>query len=323
MALGEFDLIRRYFAGQGARHAGTALGIGDDCALLRCEAGRELAVTVDTLVSGVHFLPDADPERLGHKALAVNLSDLAAMGADPAWITLALTLPRVDEAWLEAFARGLFGLAGRYGVELVGGDTTRGPLSITVQAMGWVPRGLALRRAGAGPGDAVYVSGPVGSAGLGLKIRLGQTTLVDPEAIHRLECPYPCVELGRALRGLASACIDVSDGLAADLGHILDQSGVGAELDVERLPLSDGVRRYIAATGDWRLPLTAGDDYELCFTVPPGHQDELERRLSAAGLAAFPIGRIQAERGLRLRKADQICDFLPAGYEHFSRTPPA
>lgn len=320
MALGEFDLIRRYFAAPSVRRADTRLGIGDDCALLAAREDQELAITVDTLVSGVHFLSDVDPEALGHKALAVNLSDLAAMGADPAWITLALTLPQVDEAWLAAFAQGLFGLAQRYGVELVGGDTTRGPLSLTIQAMGWVPNGQALRRSSAHPGDLIYISGPLGSAGLGLKIRLGQTTLVDAEAIRDLERPEPRVEWGRQLRGLASACIDISDGLAADLGHILDQSGVGAELDIDDLPLTDGVQRYIATTGDWSLPLVAGDDYELCFTVPLSHRDELKQCLAEAGLAAFPIGQIQAEPGLRLRKNNQPLDFTPQGYEHFSRT---
>jgi thiamine-monophosphate kinase len=320
VALGEFDLIRRFFSGQGIRHAETALGIGDDCALLRCRSEGELAVTVDTLVSGVHFLPEVDPEALGHKALAVNLSDLAAMGAEPRWATLALTLPSVDEAWLEAFARGWFALAARHGVELAGGDTTRGPLSITIQAMGWVPAGKALRRSGARPGDGVYVSGPLGAAGLGLKIRLGQTGLDDAEAVARLERPEPRVALGRALRGLASACIDISDGLAADLGHILNASDVGARLDFARLPLGAGVSRYIAETGDWRLPLRAGDDYELCFTVPEAQQDELERRLAAAGLTADRIGHIEPEPGLRLLKEGRDLEFVPAGYEHFSRT---
>ncbi|BBL75479.1 thiamine-phosphate kinase [Methylomagnum ishizawai] len=320
MALGEFDLIRRFFTRQPVRHASTALGVGDDCALLRCAAGAELAVTVDTLVSGVHFLPEVEPDSLGHKALAVNLSDLAAMGAEPRWATLALTLPGIDEGWLAAFARGLFALAERHGVEIVGGDTTRGPLSITIQAMGWVPEGRALRRSGARPGDGVYVSGPIGSAGLGLKQRLGQTEFQDAAALARLERPEPRVALGLQLRGLASACIDVSDGLAADLGHILAASNVGATLDCAALPLADGVARYIATTGDWAMPLGAGDDYELCFTVPEDRRDELARRLAGAGLAAFPIGRIEAEPGLRLLKEGRLIDLNPSGYEHFSRT---
>ncbi len=320
MALGEFELIRRFFTQQPVHHAGTVLGVGDDCALLRCGDGWDLAVTVDTLVSGVHFLPEADPESLGHKVLAVNLSDLAAMGAEPRWATLALTLPAVEEAWLEAFARGLFALAARPGVEVVGGDTTRGPLAITIQAMGRTPRGLALRRSGARPGDLVYVSGPLGSAGLGLRIRLGQTDLDDPESLRQLERPEPRLELGRQLRGLASACIDISDGLAADLGHILEASGVGASLDFEYLPLVEGVRRHLADTGDWRMPLSAGDDYELCFTVPPEKKYELERRLTRAGLGAFPVGHIESEPGLKLRKDGGDIDLAPSGYEHFSRT---
>jgi thiamine-monophosphate kinase len=317
VALGEFDLIRRYFAGRPARQAGTLLGVGDDCALLDCGAGQSVAVTVDTMVSGVHFLADVAPERLGHKALAVNLSDLAAMGAEPRWATLALTLPGVDEAWLAAFAAGLYALAERYGVDVVGGDTTRGPLSITVQAMGVVPPELALRRSGAKPGDAVYVSGPLGSAGLGLKLRLGQVLDAAPEAIDQLERPEPRMALGRLLRGLASACIDISDGLAADLGHILAASGVGAAIDYARLPVGDGVRRYVAATGDWRLPLSAGDDYELCFTVPPDREDLLARRLAEAGLAAFPIGRIEPEPAFRLYQDGQRLELASLGFQHF------
>lgn len=318
MALGEFDLIRRFFTRATVRH-GTVLGIGDDCALLRCPEGSELAVTTDTLVSGVHFFPDVDPNSLGHKALAVNLSDLAAMGAEPRWATLALTLPTVDEGWLEAFAQGFFDLAKDHGLELVGGDTTRGPLSITLQAMGLVPAGQALRRAGARPGDTVYVSGPLGSAGLGLRIRLGQAAPADIEALARLERPEPRVKLGGLLRGWASACIDVSDGLAADLGHILEASGVGATLDIDRIPLAAAVRRYVAETGDCALPLNAGDDYELCFTLPRNRQGDFERYLVAAGLAAFAIGRIDAELGLRLVKDGQPIRLSTDGYEHFHR----
>lgn len=317
MALGEFDLIRRYFAGRRARQAGTLLGVGDDCALLDCGGAQSVAVTVDTLVSGVHFLPDVAPERLGHKALAVNLSDLAAMGAEPRWATLALTLPSVDEAWLAAFVEGLYALADQHGVDVVGGDTTRGPLSITVQAMGVVPPELALRRSGARPGDAVYVSGPLGSAGLGLKLRLGQVVDAAPDAIDALECPEPRVALGRLLRGLASACVDVSDGLAADLGHILAASGAGAVVDYARVPLAESVRRHVAVTGDWRLPLNAGDDYELCFTVPPDRESLLAQRLAEAGLAAFPIGRIEPEPGLRLCRDGQRLELASLGFQHF------
>ncbi|MGX2040141.1 thiamine-phosphate kinase [Methylocaldum sp. MU1018] len=318
MALGEFELIRRFFTDQSVKHRSTVLGVGDDCALLHVEGNRTLAITADTLVEGVHFLPGVDPETLGHKALAVNLSDLAAMGAEPRWVTLALTLPRCDENWLRNFARGFFALAERYGVELVGGDTTRGPLAITVQALGLTPCDHALRRSGARPGDLIYLTGELGAAGLGLKIRRGQTDIGDQTAIAHLERPEPRVDIGRKLGGLATSCIDVSDGLAADLGHILKASGVGAALAWERLPLPDGVRRYVAETGDWPMPLSAGDDYELCFTVPPAHRDELEHRLATAGSACASIGRIETRAGLRLFKDGRSIELSLNGYQHFS-----
>jgi len=318
MALGEFELIRRFFTDQAVKHSSTVLGIGDDCALLRVEEGQDLALTADTLVEGVHFLSAVDPESLGHKALAVNLSDLAAMGAKPKWVVLALTLPHGDAAWLQSFAKGFFALAERFGVELIGGDTTRGPLTITVQALGLAPRNRALRRAGASHGDLIYLTGELGAAGLGLKIRQGRTGIEDRAAVLRLERPEPRVGVGIKLRGLASACIDVSDGLAADLGHILEASGVGAALDWDRLPLPDGVRHYVEETGDWRMPLSAGDDYELCFTVPPANRDEIERRLAADGVPFASIGRIEAKTGLRLFKDGQSIELSQDGYRHFS-----
>lgn len=319
MALGEFDLIRRYFAEATIRRPDTALGIGDDCALLRCAAGMELALTADTLVAGVHFLPDVDPESLGHKCLAVNLSDLAAMGAEPAWLTLALTLPEADEAWLAAFARGLFTLAHRYGVQLVGGDTTRGPLVITLQAMGQVPEGQGLCRSGAQAGDLIYVSGALGTAGLGLKMRLGTTGHKDPAAIAALERPEPRLVLGQSLRGLASACIDISDGLAADLGHILTASRAGASLNYDHLPFTECVTEYIEETGDLALPLMAGDDYELCFTVPVQRRDEADALLGKCGLRGAAIGHIETAQGLRIHRKGHPLVLETLGYEHFSR----
>lgn len=319
MAIGEFELIRRFFTKQAVKQASTVLGVGDDCALLRVEERQDLAVTADTLVEGVHFLPDVDPESLGHKVLAVNLSDLAAMGAEPRWVTLALTLPHPERAWLQSFARGFFALAERHGVELVGGDTTRGPLTITVQALGLAPREHALRRSGARPGDLVYLTGELGTAGLGLKIRQGSTDIDDPTAVVRLEKPEPRIDAGIRLRGLASSCIDVSDGLAADLGHILEASGVGATIEWDRLPLTDGISRYIVETGDWRMPLSAGDDYELCFTVPPANRDALEQRLTAGDCPFALIGRIESQAGLRLLRDGRSIELSQDGYQHFTR----
>jgi thiamine-monophosphate kinase len=317
MTVGEFDLIRRFFSANTHHHAGTLLGIGDDCALIHCRAGMSLAVTVDTLVSGVHFLPDVAPESLGHKALAVNLSDLAAMGAEPAWATLALSLPDVDEAWLAAFARGFFTLAGRHGLQLIGGDTTRGPLSITIQVIGQVPADCALRRSGAKVGDIIYVSGSLGAAGLGLKMRLGQHPNSEGPALSALEWPEPRIGLGQSLQGIASACIDISDGLAADLGHILTASQVGACIDVQKLPLLPRVRDYITLHDDWRLPLTAGDDYELCFTVPHENLTALTAVVANSGLSVSAIGRIEAEPGLRVLYQEHYIHLNGTGYDHF------
>ncbi|MCQ8182365.1 thiamine-phosphate kinase [Methylomonas sp. SURF-1] len=311
MALGEFDLIRRFFAGSALQHPFNQLGIGDDCALLNLPDSYQIAVTADTMVENVHFFADVDPNALGHKVLAVNLSDLAAMGAEPFAVTLALTVPKVDEFWLQAFADGFLALARQYRVDLVGGDTTSGPLTLTVQAMGAVPRGQALLRSGARPGDLVFVSGPIGDAGLGLKIRKGLPGLNNELALQRMDRPLPRIETGLALRGIASACIDISDGLAADLGHILQQSDVGAVLDWDKLPLSAAVSDYIATSSDWTLPLSAGDDYELCFTVP------------AAAAAKVPagchcVGVIEAEPGLRMRRAGRIENIQARGYQHFA-----
>jgi len=312
----EFDLIRRFFRRPAVR-AETRLGIGDDAALLAPPPGQTLVATVDTMVAGVHFFPDVDPAALGYKLLAVNLSDLAAMGAEPAWVLLALTLPEADSDWLADFAEGLFALAGRYRVDLVGGDTTRGPLTLSLQALGWVPEGEALRRCGARPGDGIYVSGTLGGAALGLKMLKGALAWRDEAAVERLLRPRPRVELGLALRGLAGACIDVSDGLAADLGHILAASGVGALIEWDRLPLAAAVRRYVAETGDWRLPLEGGEDYELCFVLSDAAAGKLARRLPETGVAWHRIGTIQKEQGLRIDKGGMVIPLPPAGYRHF------
>src|SRR5512137_854325 len=296
MPISEFALIKRFFTQQTVKNSSTRLSIGDDCALLSLPDGYELAVTTDTMVENVHFFAGTCPEQLGHKLLAVNLSDLASMGAKPVSVTLALTLPKVDEKWLTAFAKGFLSLAERYSVDLIGGDTTSGPLTLTVQAMGLVPRGKALMRSSAKAGDFIYLTGSLGDAGLGLKISQDYQC-ADPEAaLKRFHQPDPQIDAGLALIGIANACIDVSDGLAGDLSHILQQSNVGACLDWDALPLSDAVHAYINDTGDWSMPLTAGDDYELCFTVSPEKAAQLI-------INCRKIGVIESMSGLRLHKS--------------------
>lgn len=311
MAKAEFDLIRRYFACHQTLNPDVALGIGDDCALINLPANQQLAVTTDTMVEGVHFLADVDPEALGHKLLAVNLSDLAAMGAKPFAVTLSISLPKIDHSWLEAFSRGFMQLAKTFAVDLIGGDTTSGPLTLTVQAMGFVPQSQALLRSAAQPGDLIYLSGQIGDAGLGLKIRLNQYPFEEPSATLALERPQPQVAIGLALRGVARACIDISDGLLADLGHILARSGVGARLDWDVMPLSPAVMRYIEVSGDWQMPLIAGDDYQLCFSVSPDQQHLVPE-------CCIKIGQIEAEPGLRVYKSACLQTIQGTGYEHFA-----
>lgn len=288
-SLGEFDLIRRYFDRPGS-------GIGDDCALLSPTPGQQWLVSSDMLVEGRHFLSTVDPEALGHKALAVNLSDLAACGATPRAFFLALALPRADEAWLAGFARGLFRLADAHGIGLAGGDTTAGPLSICITVMGEAPTGSALLRGGARVGDELWVSGELGDARLALEIIRGRASGDLAAVRERLERPTPRVQLGQALRGLASSCIDLSDGLLGDLQHVLKASGVGATLKLDALPRS----RMLAAQPEdlqRQCLLVGGDDYELLFTLPPGSlPPELGVRLTR-------IGRIVEVPGLHLRDA--------------------
>ncbi len=308
--ISEFSLIDRFFKRQ-TTNPSVAQGIGDDCALLSMPNGYELAITTDTMVENVHFFAGCAPYQLGHKLLAVNLSDLASMGAKPLAVTLALTLSNVDKNWLQAFADGFFALADRYSADLIGGDTTSGPLTLTVTALGLVPTGQALRRSTAKPGDIICVTGHLGDAGLGLKINQGYDCKQPDAALNRFNQPEPQVVFGQALIGIANACIDISDGLVGDLGHILEQSRVGACLDWEALPLSTEVLAYIENTGDWAMPLTAGDDYELCFTVSPGKVDAV----------TFPytkIGFIEAELGLRLNKSSNIQPLGVKSFEHFS-----
>ena len=303
MSLGEFDLIAKYFTRTVTR---AALGVGDDCALFSTSPGMQLAVSSDMLVEGRHFLPTVAPERLGHKALAVNLSDLAACGAKPLAFTLALAMPRVDERFLEGFARGLLALADAHECELIGGDTTRGPLNLCITVFGEVPLGTALLRSGAQPDDDLYVSGSLGDARLALEAFRG-TVVLDGDAFERvrnaMERPQPRVALGLALRGVATSAIDVSDGLLGDLAHVLRRSKVGAELLADALPRSAVLRTQPEAL-QRTCTLAGGDDYELIFTAPPQRAAQVAAAAEAAQVGVTRIGRIEAEAGLRLIDRD-------------------
>jgi len=312
----EFDIIAKYFVRQRPARGDVLLGIGDDAALLQVPAGQQLVVAVDTLVAGRHFPEQTSAVDIGYKALAVNLSDLAAMGATPAWATLSLTLPAVDAAWLQAFADGFFSLADEYAVALVGGDTTRGPLSVTVQVHGFIEPGKALRRDAANPGDAVFVSGAPGEAACALKqMLLGEKP--DEALVQRLNRPQPRLALGRGLAGLASAAIDVSDGLLADLGHLLSASRCGATLWPDRLPCSPALRAaHPEQTLDFQL--NGGDDYELCFTLPVEHRETLAAVQALHNVPVHEIGVVEVQTGLRCVYADGRSETPDVhGYDHF------
>lgn len=314
----EFDLIARYFT----RPAPNAvLGVGDDAALLAPSPGAELVVSSDMLVAGRHFFPHAEPYPLGHKALAVNLSDLAAMGAVPRWATLSLALPAVDETWLADFSRGFFELADRFNVSLVGGDTTRGPLNISVTVLGEAPAGRALRRGGAKAGDDIWVSGDLGGAALGLRYLLGEIRLDAADSaicLSRLHRPEPRVVLGDMLACVAHAAIDISDGLLADLGHILERSGVGATLEFERLPAHPVVSAFLANPLARSCLLAGGDDYELCVTAPPDRAKAILAVSQASGVSMTRVGRITAQPGLHLLDGEgREMEFGERGFDHF------
>lgn len=319
--MSEFDLIRRYFT---RATPGAVLGVGDDAALLRVTPGMELVVSTDMLVSGTHFFPDVPPFQLGHKTLAVNLSDLAAMGAQPRWVTLSLALPEVDDGWLRAFSAGFFALAEQHGVELVGGDTTRGLLTLSVTIMGEVPQGQALRRDGAQVGDDIWVSGTLGEAALGLSQLQERVNLPEgtcQTCIAALQRPQPRVALGLALRGLAHSAIDVSDGLLADLGHILNASGVAAEVRYDRLPRPS----FFVSTDDGRdelaqeCILSGGDDYELCFTAPLAHREMIAALADPLQVPLARVGKIVSGEGCKVRTADgSVMRIAREGYDHFA-----
>ncbi|HYR05113.1 MAG TPA: thiamine-phosphate kinase [Gallionella sp.] len=316
--MSEFGLIQRFFT---RATPGVLLGVGDDAALLQVSAGNVLAVSTDMLVCGTHFLPDADPFLLGHKTLAVNLSDLAAMGAVPRWALLAIALPEADEAWLAQFSAGFFALAQQHGVELAGGDTTRGPLNLCVTIFGEVPAQQALRRSGAQVGDDIWVSGRLGDAALALAHLQGRIALSDAElaaCLPALHKPQPRLALGLALRGIASSAIDISDGLLADLGHILEASQVGAEVEFAALPLSPTMQAYASQPLARQCILAGGDDYELCFTAPSARRTELSDLAARLNLPLARIGKIVASHGCVVHDTvGNPLNIEAGGYDHF------
>jgi thiamine-monophosphate kinase len=323
MACGEFSLIARYFDRVKNARRDVETGIGDDCALLNVPEKQTLAISTDTLVSGIHFLPDIDPADLAYKALAVNVSDLAAMGADPAWLTLALTLPNVDEAWLKAFSDSLFEQLSYYDMQLIGGDTTRGPLSMTLGIHGYVPVGRAIKRSGAKPGDWIYVTGTPGDSAAGLAIlqdRLQVSNETDSRyLIQRHLRPTPRVLHGQALRNLANAAIDLSDGLISDLGHILAASECGARIDLDALPYSEAVKRHVDADQALRWALSGGEDYELCFTVPELNRGALDVAVAHLGAPITCIGQMSADvEGMHFTRDDKAVTLDWKGYDHFA-----
>ncbi|WP_224553368.1 thiamine-phosphate kinase [Pectobacterium versatile] len=323
MVEGEFDLIARYFNRVRSSRRDVELGIGDDCALLTVADKQMLAVSTDTLVSGVHFLPDIDPADLGYKSLAVNLSDLAAMGADPAWLSLAITLPKSNSQWLSAYSDSLFELLDYYGMQLVGGDTTRGPLSLTLTIHGLVPAGRALTRRGARIGDWIYVTGSLGDSAAGLAILQNTLHVEDEETRQRLLQrhlrPQPRILQGQALRDLASSAIDLSDGLISDLQHILKASECGARINLDVIPQSDWLRGCVDEEQALRWALSGGEDYELCFTVPEINRGALELALGHLGADYTCIGQIgPSSEGLRFFRDNKATELNWKGYDHFS-----
>ena len=320
--MGEFDLIKRYFSRKSLQND-VILSVGDDCAITSIPTGYQLAITTDTLVEGTHFLPSISPTDLAYKSVAVNLSDLAAMGATPAWVSLALTLPEIKEEWLAEFSQSLFAILDRYGVSLIGGDTTKGPLSITLTAQGFLPENQGLFRHQAKAGDWIFVSGFLGDSAAGLDLLL-QNCKIENESdryfIQRHLHPTPRVELGLALRAFSCCALDISDGLLADLEHILERSQVGAEIYLENLPLSHHLCTQYEQTQAEKFALTGGEDYELCFTVSEEKRKEMEQVLRSQGIKVTCIGQIlPATSGLNLLKnGKKIALPTHIGFDHFS-----
>lgn len=317
MVMNEFDLIHRYFNRPTQKRGDVVLGIGDDAAILQPPANTCIAVSIDCLVENIHFLPDIPPRDLGYRSLAVSLSDMAAMGALPAWVVLSLNLPKINPDWLDHFSTGFFELMDEYELQLVGGNTTEGPLAITSQVMGFLPKETGVKRSGAKPGDRIYVTGTLGDAGLALHL-IKQQQAVSSYLLSRFHRPTPRVQAGLLLRSYANAMIDISDGLAADLQHILEESGVGARLWAEQLPLSKEMQETVKQlTGSlsfaYELALSSGDDFELCFTLPPSKEAECLTQLPGCTC----IGVIESSPGLKITYENQPFVLKKWGYQHF------
>jgi len=327
VALSEFSIINQYFNSRSIQRDDVSVGIGDDAAVTNVPAGTQLVSAVDTLVYGVHFPEQTPAFDIGYKSLAVNLSDLAAMGAKPVWAMLAITMPRADEAWVKQFCDGFFQLAEKHKVQLIGGDTTQGPLTITVQVMGLVPTGKAILRSGAQPGEIIFVSGTLGDAAVAL---YGLDKLQDEDkrkyssaidgVVNRLRQPSPRVELGTGIRDIATSAVDVSDGLVADLGHVLEASGVGATLFRERIPVSDYMKAIDISGNSLHWALHGGDDYELCFTAAENNCKKIEDIARRLNISVTKIGVIEQQKKIRLHDKNVCTDLSPLGYEHFSKS---
>ena len=309
--MNEFDLILEYFTWP-IKDPSITLGVGDDAAIFNLEQGYQLVTTTDTLVEGVHFSASTPAKDIAHKSLAVNLSDIAAMGAKAKYFTLAISLPKIDQSWLKEFSDSLKQLSERYEVSLIGGDTTRGSLNITITMIGIVESSKALTRSGARPGDGVYVSGRIGDAGFCFW-KLSNGLVSSNQELKRLNCPIPRIELGLALQNLASSCIDISDGLEQDLSHILKASSVGAVIEVKKIPVSEALHVHVKDTNDWSIPLCGGDDYELCFTIPEGKEEALKIVSESCNVNITRIGIVSESLGLQIEGFDGP----RKSYQHF------
>ncbi|MDE1349315.1 thiamine-phosphate kinase [Vibrio aestuarianus] len=318
---GEFNLIDRYFSNRQPQRKDVFLALGDDCALVKPPENVRIAISTDTLVAGTHFLIDANPAWVAHKALASNISDLAAMGATPAWVSFALTMPNPDEAWLKPFCDAFFELANYYNIQLIGGDTTKGPLSLTLTVQGFVPQEQALLRSGAKVGDWVYVTGDLGDSKAGLDIILDNALRAKPFALELEKRHYlstPRILAGQALLNLASAAIDISDGLVSDIKHILERSQVGVSLDVATLPLSQELLQFADSLETaQQYALTSGEEYELCFTVPEQNKGSIESALAHCGCKVSCIGQIHPQGTFELHHQGKVLNWQLNGYDHF------